>query len=165
MEIPTMKLAPMAGADATIARNQAAENNAILKANKAESGKELNKDDFLKILIVQLQNQDPTSPMEDKEFIAQMAQFSSLEQMTNMSANFTKLASTLGTGEALSTIGMEVSLAADEGVVTGIVTGVTRGADPLVRVNGKDYPFEQVDSVRAPLSYAAAAYESSSLTE
>lgn len=44
----------------------------------------LGKDAFLKILITQLQNQDPTNPMDDREFIAQMAQFSSLEQMQNM---------------------------------------------------------------------------------
>ena len=44
----------------------------------------LGKDAFLQILITQLQNQDPTSPMDDREFIAQMAQFSSLEQMQNM---------------------------------------------------------------------------------
>ncbi|MDE3838522.1 flagellar hook assembly protein FlgD [Bacillus methanolicus] len=44
----------------------------------------LGKDDFLKILMTQLQNQDPLNPMQDKDFIAQMAQFSTLEQITNM---------------------------------------------------------------------------------
>ncbi|WP_018922550.1 flagellar hook assembly protein FlgD [Salsuginibacillus kocurii] len=45
----------------------------------------MGKDDFLQILIAQLQNQDPLDPMDDKDFVAQMAQFTSLEQMTNMS--------------------------------------------------------------------------------
>ncbi|HHY74628.1 MAG TPA: flagellar hook assembly protein FlgD [Bacillus bacterium] len=52
--------------------------------------KDLGKDEFLKILMVQLANQDPLNPMEDKEFIAQMAQFSTLEQMTRMTASFEK---------------------------------------------------------------------------
>lgn len=51
----------------------------------------MGKDAFLKILMTQLQNQDPTSPMDDKEFISQMAQFSTLEQMTNMTKSINTL--------------------------------------------------------------------------
>ncbi|MEH7388735.1 flagellar hook assembly protein FlgD [Bacillus sp. JJ1474] len=50
----------------------------------------LGKDDFLKILMVQLQNQDPMNPMQDKDFIAQMATFSTLEQITNMGKSMDK---------------------------------------------------------------------------
>jgi|SRR5690625_3327717 len=52
---------------------------------------ELGKEEFLKILMVQLQNQDPLNPMEDKEFISQMATFSSLEQMMNMASSIDSL--------------------------------------------------------------------------
>lgn len=52
---------------------------------------ELGKNDFLQILMVQLQNQDPTKPMDNREFISQMASFSSLEQMMNMSKSIDKL--------------------------------------------------------------------------
>lgn len=57
--------------------------------------KQLGKDDFLKILAAELQNQSPTNPMDDKDFIAQLAQFSSLEQMQNMAEGFTSLNETL----------------------------------------------------------------------
>lgn len=57
-----------------------------LQERKAPSG-ELGKDDFLRLMVGQLKNQDPLNPMEDKDFMGQMAQMSSLEQLTNMSAS------------------------------------------------------------------------------
>lgn len=54
------------------------------KPTKQTGNSDLGKDAFLKLLITQLQHQDPTNPMDDREFISQMAQFSSLEQMQNM---------------------------------------------------------------------------------
>lgn len=72
----------------------------------------LGKDDFLKILMVQLQNQDPSSPMEDKEFISQMATFSTLEQITNMNTNILRLVESQEQNQLISYsqfIGKEVS--------------------------------------------------------
>lgn len=61
--------------------------------NKTTTGREvpnnnLGKDEFLTLLLTQLQNQDPTDPMDDKAFISEMAQFTSMEQMTELNQNF-----------------------------------------------------------------------------
>ncbi|HON12640.1 MAG TPA: flagellar hook assembly protein FlgD [Treponema sp.] len=120
--------------------------------NKAiEQGKKpsqnLGKDDFIKILITQLTHQDPTAPMEDKEFIAQMAQFSSLEQMTNMAQDFNRLANLLSGSEATGALGKSVEVTEGDKVIQGVVKAVTRGAVPQVLVNGTYYNWEQVSKV------------------
>lgn len=69
--------------------------------------KELGKDEFLQILVTQLRNQDPMQPLEDKEFISQMAQFSSLEQTMNMATELKSLRQSGGIAAGL--IGMNVS--------------------------------------------------------
>ena len=51
----------------------------------------LGSDAFLKLLVVQLQNQDPTSPQSNTEFVAQLAQFSALEQLTSINQSVTAL--------------------------------------------------------------------------
>lgn len=64
----------------------------LSKTNQREApSPDLGKDEFLKILVAQLQNQDPLNPMEDKEFISQMATFSSLEQLMTMSKSLETL--------------------------------------------------------------------------
>ncbi|MDR2257739.1 MAG: flagellar hook assembly protein FlgD [Treponema sp.] len=107
----------------------------------------LGRDDFLKILITQLSYQDPTAPMEDKEFIAQMAQFSSLEQMTSMAGDFAKLTQMLMAGEATSALGKSVEIADGEKVIQGRVNAVNRGQIPEILVNGENYPWEKVTRV------------------
>ena len=110
---------------------------------------ELGKDDFLKLLITQLQNQDPTDPMENQEFIAQMAQFSSLEQMTNMSTSFAKMASFISSQEAASTLGKTVELNVGDTTTTGIVEGATRGENPQILVNGMYYTLDKIAAIYA----------------
>ncbi len=112
------------------------------------ASKELGKDDFLKLLMAQLTNQDPTSPMENTEFIAQMAQFSSLEQMTNMSQNFDKMAAMLNSNEAQSMLGrtVQIDLGADQST-TGVVEAATRGNNPQIQVNGMFYDMNKIKAV------------------
>ena len=108
----------------------------------------LGKDDFMKILITQLTHQDPTEPMKDTEFIAQMAQFSTLEQITNMTQDFSKLAGILSTSQALGLLGRTVELFDGENMITGVVEEVSGRETPMVLVNGRYYDFERVEKIR-----------------
>ena len=109
---------------------------------------DLGRDQFLELLMTQLQNQDPTSPMEDKQFIAQMAEFSALEQMTNLSSEFAQMAGLISSGQAISLIGKEVEVAQGGELVRGRVDEVQSGDNPQVRVNGTYYDYSAVQTVK-----------------
>jgi flagellar basal-body rod modification protein FlgD len=122
---------------------QVTEYNKTINHGRAPQ-QELGKDDFLKLLVTQLQYQDPTKPMEDKEFISQMAQFSSLEQMTEMASGFKKVSDLLSGGEAVSALGKSVEIYDGTNTVQGTVNAVSRGDNPEIMVNGSYYPWSQV---------------------
>lgn len=95
-------------------------------SSSSDSNSALDKDDFLQLLVTQLQNQDPLNPLDDKEFIAQLAQFSSLEQMNNIATGLDTLNETVSKQDALSAsnyIGTYV--AADGNTVSKLDDGIT----------------------------------------
>ncbi|PAQ15886.1 flagellar hook assembly protein FlgD [Bacillus sp. FJAT-42315] len=108
----------------------------------------LGKDEFLKILMVQLQNQDPLSPMEDKDFIAQMATFSSLEQQVNMTAAINQMAQVQYSSQMISYnsfVGKEVVWHKIEESTEEVDEGgkkpepiITEGTGKIVSVQFKD---------------------------
>ena len=107
----------------------------------------LGKDDFLKLLIVQMQNQDPTDPMDNTEFIAQMAEFSTLEQMTNMNSNFEKMNSVLTSNSVIGTLGKKVEIDLGDTTTQGVVQAVTYGNNPQVRVGNMYYDLNKISAV------------------
>ncbi len=127
--------------------------NAVNNFNKTNTvngrtaSQQLGKDDFLKLLITQLTNQDPTSPMEDTQFISQMAQFSSLEQMTNMNESFNKMASIINSSQAASTLGKTVELDIGDSTAKGVVEATSFGANPQVMVNGMYYDMAKIKAI------------------
>ena len=69
----------------------------------------LDKDGFLKLFIAQLQHQDPSKPMDTNESMQQMASFSMVEQITNMSTSNTKIVNSLNQSNAVGLIGRTVT--------------------------------------------------------
>jgi flagellar basal-body rod modification protein FlgD len=107
---------------ATTAANQPA---AAAEKTKPDS---LGQDAFLKILIAQLKYQDPMEPQKDAEFIGQMAQFSSLEQLTQLNKTMTGYAGEGGSASLAGSahlLGTEVSWSANGQNGTGLVQAVT----------------------------------------
>ena len=107
----------------------------------------LDKEDFLQILITQLTHQDPTQPMEDREFIAQMAQFSTLEQMMNMGEKISEVAGLIGRSQADALIGKTVTVADGNAKITGTVEEVNGTDFPQIMINGRFYDYSKVETV------------------
>ena len=143
-------------------------NNAIdeiIKAQEASKSdrnvsNELGKDDFLKLLITQLQHQDPLQPMEDQDFIAQIAQFSSLEQMQNLNTSFSQ-------SMGFSLMGKYISAAVTNEktgeirIVDGEVSAVhSKSGVVYLVVDGQDVPLDKISHVsETPLEYQGMEIE------
>ncbi len=86
----------------------------------------LGKNDFLQLLVTQLQHQDPLNLMDDKEFIGQMAQFTSLEQLSNLAASMDQLRQADQISQGIGLIGHELTYeSADGSLVTGTAASVS----------------------------------------
>ena len=105
-----------------------------------KTGGSLGKDDFLKLMVAQLQHQDPMNPMQDSDMMGQMASFSTLEQITNMAAANQTIASNLTSTGAIGLIGRTVTYTdANDLTHTGVVEKVTTaGGKPSLTVAGVD---------------------------
>ncbi len=107
---------------------------------------ELGKEEFLQLLVCQLQNQDPLNPQEDTAFIAQLAQFSALEQMTNMNQTLTNTS-------AYSLVGKEVIVSSTDSTgntseTRGVVDYVEmKGGDAYLSIDGKMFSIDDLVQV------------------
>ncbi|GLG00565.1 hypothetical protein Alches_06040 [Alicyclobacillus hesperidum subsp. aegles] len=114
---------------------------------------QLNENSFLQLLVTQLQNQDPLAPQDNTQMIAQLAQFSALEQMTNIAQTDSQVLSAIQTLAsetnlmlAHQLLGTQVTITDSSGQkVQGTVSAVSLSqGSPQVVVNGTSYPITQV---------------------
>ena len=83
--------------------------SSVMQANKADT---VGKDEFLEMMIAQLKNQDPLDPLDGTDFTAQLAQFSSLEQLVNMNEQLQNIGlyqSSLNNAQSVNLIGNEIT--------------------------------------------------------
>ncbi len=115
--------------------------------------------DFLQLLSTQLQNQDPLQPMDDTAYLAEMAQFTSLQQMNTLSSTVAVMSSSQQQLAAVSYIGANVTMNnGKNGTVSGTVTSVdTSGSTPQLQVNGTYYPLTSLLSVAPAAALATTS--------
>jgi len=108
-------------------------------------------DDFLQLLTAQIANQDPLEPMKDTEFISQMANIASLEQMEQFSKGFETFADSHKDMVAQAYLGRQVNINDKDESVSGVVEAVVKSDDGQVsvQVNGNSYDPEDITRVSA----------------
>ena len=109
----------------------------------------LNQKDFLNLLVAQLSAQDPMNPVSNTDFLAQLAQFSTLQQSQTMQQNLAALQSGQAVLQANDLLGRTVQVQPAQGQpVSGPVTAVHfQAGSPAITVNGQSYDLSQVLSV------------------
>ncbi len=120
----------------------------------------LGSDDFMKLLSVQFQQQDPMKPMEDTAFIAQMAQFSALQQSSSLVTEMGLLRADQQNLSASGMLGRTVTVSDKDGnPVTGQVTAMESTKDgPVLLIDGQKYPLSDV--TRVEYTAPTTAYQS-----
>lgn len=119
-----------------------AQSSSSAQPSQEKLSNELGKMDFLQILVTQLRYQDPLNPMDDKEFVAQLAQFSTLEQMTEQT-KWSQMS------YALNLVGQKVLFQGPEGdLMAGIVSAMHMAdGQPMLTVGQSDLRLEQIIEV------------------
>ena len=124
-------------------------------ANMANSSSQLNLQDFMRILTSQLNNQDPMKPLDNTEFMAQLAQFTSLEQTRQLNEKLEALLSVQSASQSTGLIGRTVDAQLESGVISGQVTLLDlTGSEPHLSIklaNGSVVPnvlLSQITTVR-----------------
>jgi flagellar basal-body rod modification protein FlgD len=116
---------------------------------QARSNNTLGKQEFMQLLVTQLRNQDPLSPLDDKEFMAQMAQLSTLETTQSMSQHLSQVLAGQQQTQALQLVGREVDYTDGNAVQQGKVTAaLLNGSDPTLLIDGHQVPLTSIQAVR-----------------
>jgi flagellar basal-body rod modification protein FlgD len=115
----------------------------------ATGSKELGQDAFLKLLVAQLKYQDPTNPSDGAQFMAQTAQFTQVEKLSQLAEEQKSLVAAQLQLSASNLVGRTVTYPGPDGVdVTGVVQSATfGGSSPTLRVGNTDVPLSSVKEV------------------
>lgn len=145
-----------------ISSSTATSSSSSSSSSTSSSTSSLDENAFLQLMVTEMENQDPTNPMDDTQYASQLAQYSSLEQMTQVNTNLKSLTSAVSSGfttvgnnsaslQAFSMVGATVNyLASDDATTasTGVVSGVYfSDGTPMLKIGNNTVSLSNVVSV------------------